>query len=74
MYLLIDKYDAIANEFLDPADALSYKSYREKNGLFKAIFRAAKDYVSKEISRVFITGVTPLSMNDVTSGFNIRLV
>ncbi|CAG8649087.1 7688_t:CDS:2, partial [Paraglomus brasilianum] len=72
VYLLIDEYDAITNEFLDPADILSYQQLRDKQSLMKAVFGTIKDHCSKEISRVFITGVSPLSMNDVTSGFNIR--
>jgi hypothetical protein len=38
----------------------------------KAIFGTIKSYFGQVISRVFITGVSPLSMNDVTSSFNIR--
>ncbi|RUS16035.1 hypothetical protein BC937DRAFT_91677 [Endogone sp. FLAS-F59071] len=67
IYLLIDEYDAITNEYLDPADTVSYQQLRDKQNVLKAIFGSVKDHCSKEIERVL-----PLAMNDVTSGFNIR--
>ncbi|KAF8971988.1 hypothetical protein BGZ46_010181 [Entomortierella lignicola] len=73
IYLLIDEYDAMSNEFLDPMDAQSYELVRKKQGLLKGILGTVKDSCSKEIWRVFITDVSPLAVNDYASGFNIRL-
>ncbi|KAF9081796.1 hypothetical protein BGX27_004761, partial [Mortierella sp. AM989] len=55
IYLLLDEYDYITNEFLDPTDAQSYGLVRQKQGLLKAILGVVKDSCSKEIARVFIT-------------------
>ncbi|RUS23175.1 hypothetical protein BC937DRAFT_91659 [Endogone sp. FLAS-F59071] len=62
VYLLVDEYDAFANEFLDGADTFSYNQLHDKQSLMKAIFRVVKDYCK----------VCPLVLNDITSGFNIQ--
>jgi hypothetical protein len=60
---LIDEYDAITNEFLDPLNVLSYQQLRDKKSLLKAIFGVIKRHCSEEISQVFMTGKLPSSMN-----------
>ncbi|KAF9085347.1 hypothetical protein BGX27_003489, partial [Mortierella sp. AM989] len=72
VYVLVDEYDAIINEYLDPTDAQSYQQVRDKQSQLKALFGVIKRYRNEGvISRVFITGVSPLSMNDIASGSNI---
>ncbi|CAG8696728.1 15029_t:CDS:2 [Funneliformis caledonium] len=68
IYVLIDEYDAFANEYLDEKD--SYAQLHEKHSLYKAIFATLKAHRGIEIERIFITGVSPLSINELTS-FNI---
>ncbi|KAF9201189.1 hypothetical protein BGZ49_008578 [Haplosporangium sp. Z 27] len=47
IYLLIDEYDAMSNEFLDPMDAQSYELVRQKQGLLKGVSPlAVNDYAS----------------------------
>ncbi len=73
IYLLIDEYDNFANEVLmhggrkDHYEALLYGE-----GLLKTVFKAVKAGASGQgIDRVFITGVSPIVLGDITSGYNV---
>jgi len=73
-YLLIDEYDNFANKLLlkNRADYLNIVS--KKTASFKQFFTVLKAGTTGNnapIKRMFITGVTPMTMYDVTSGFNI---
>ncbi|MCP4653776.1 MAG: AAA family ATPase, partial [bacterium] len=71
LYLLIDEYDNFANEILtDDADV--YCSLVRSDGPFKYLFKWVKGLMAGGgLERLFITGVSPLVMSDVTSGMNI---
>ena len=69
--LLIDEYDNFANEIMmgDPA---SYQQLVQGDGPFKHIMKWVKAGTEGEgIERLFITGVTPVVLSDLTSGINI---
>ena len=73
IYLLIDEYNNFANEVLmhggrkDHYEALLYGE-----GLLKTVFKAVKAGASGQgIDRVFITGVSPIVLGDITSGYNV---
>jgi hypothetical protein len=73
LYLLIDEYDNFANEVLmagrkqDYYDALLYGE-----GLLKTVFKAVKAAAGGQgLDRAFITGVSPVVMSDMTSGYNV---
>ncbi len=73
-YLLIDEYDNFANKLLlnNREDYLNIVS--KKTASFKQFFTTLKAGATGNnapIKRMFITGVTPMTMYDVTSGFNI---
>ena len=73
-YLLIDEYDNFANKLLlnNREDYLNIVS--KKTASFKQFFTTLKAGTTGNnapIKRMFITGVTPMTMYDVTSGFNI---
>jgi len=73
-YLLIDEYDNFANKLLlkNRDDYLNIVS--KKTASFKQFFTVLKAGTTGNnapIKRMFITGVTPMTMYDVTSGFNI---
>jgi len=40
-------------------------------GLFKTVFKAVKAAAGQGLDRVFITGVSPVAMADLTSGYNV---
>ncbi|SFP94836.1 AAA family ATPase [Hydrogenimonas thermophila] len=74
LYILIDEYDHFANRLLlqDRKEYLDVVS--QKEAVFKQFFTVLKAGTSGNnapIKRMFITGVTPMTMYDVTSGFNI---
>ena len=75
LYLLIDEYDNFANEVLmggDPQGQQRYDKLVRGEGLLKTIFKAVKDGLEGQgIDRLFITGVSPLVLSDITSGFNV---
>ncbi len=75
VYLLLDEYDNFANEVLLGGRSTSQQRYDRLirgEGMLKTIFKAVKDGTEgRGIDRVFIAGVSPVVMSDVTSGFNI---
>ncbi len=71
LYLLIDEYDNFANEVLT-ADQDAYEELVHSDGPFKFLFKWVKAALGgKGVDRLFITGVSPLVMSDVTSGMNV---
>ncbi len=71
LYLLIDEYDNFANEVLT-ADREVYEDLVHSDGPFKHLFKWVKAAMAgRGIDRLFITGVSPMVMSDVTSGMNI---
>ena len=74
IYLLIDEYDNFANTILSAAGESAYKKLTHGPGFFRYFFNLLKGGTSRSnagLSRLFITGVSPIVMDDVTSGFNI---
>ena len=74
LYLLIDEYDNFANDVLmqDPTDTRRYHDLLEGEGILKTLFKIVKASASEgKISRVFITGVSPVVLSDMTSGYNV---
>ncbi|MFZ1234181.1 MAG: AAA family ATPase [Thiofilum sp.] len=71
IYLLIDEYDHFANALL--ADDLDhFRSIMGKGGFVRAFYEAIKTGTQKGvIDRLFITGVTPIVLDSLTSGFNV---
>jgi len=72
LYLLIDEYDAFANDLLSRGNLDLYKEAVDDTGFVRAFYRAIKEGTkSGAIGRVFITGVLPMMLDDMASGFNI---
>jgi hypothetical protein len=74
IYLLIDEYDNFANEVMMGAQKNSavYESLVYGDGLLKTLFKTVKALANKSLfARTFITGVSPVVMSDITSGYNI---
>lgn len=74
VYLLIDEYDNFANEILmqAQADQQNYLDLVRSEGILKTLFKSIKANVSEgKIGRVFITGVSPVVLSDMTSGYNV---
>jgi hypothetical protein len=75
LYLLIDEYDNFANELMmggKQSDTERYKRLLYGEGALKALFKVIKSAASGlGLERVFITGVSPVVMSDITSGYNV---
>jgi hypothetical protein len=71
IYLLVDEYDHFANELLS-FDFKRFKDNITQNGFVRKFYenlkKGARDGI---IGRIFITGVSPITMDSMTSGFNI---
>ncbi len=71
IYLLIDEYDNFANDVLT-ARQEHYEALLYGEGLLKMVFKAVKAAASgRGLDRVFITGVSPIVLSDMTSGYNV---
>ena len=74
LYVLIDEYDNFANTVLAYHGAAAYQSFTHGGGFYRNFFATLKDGAGQSgggLERMFITGVSPITMDDVTSGFNI---
>ena len=72
MYLFIDEYDHFTNAILaDPESLHRYTNETHGEGYLRAFFNKVKAGTYSSIERCFITGVSPVTMDDLTSGFNI---
>jgi hypothetical protein len=71
IYLLIDEYDHFANELLS-FDLDRFKSNVSTNGFVRKFYESFKTATGEGIvDRIFITGVSPITLDSLTSGFNI---
>lgn len=74
IYLLIDEYDNFTNTILSSYGQERYREKTHGEGLIRGFFNNVKASTSNAgaaVERLFITGVSPITMDDVTSGFNI---
>jgi hypothetical protein len=74
LYVIIDEYDNFANTILSEAGEQEFQKITHGTGFFRAFFNVLKGGTSDidaPISRLFMTGVSPITLDDVTSGFNI---
>jgi len=74
LYVIIDEYDNFANTILSTAGEDAYQDLTHGPGSFRSFFRVLKggtDGTGAPFSRLFVTGVSPITLDDVTSGFNI---
>ena len=72
LYVLIDEYDNFANELLSKNFNL-FLSITGENGFLKNFYSTIKAKTSESIAKTFITGVSSVSLDSLTSGFNIAL-
>jgi len=74
VYLLIDEYDNFANTMMMGVQRSEgrYEAIVHEEGPLRTFFKAVKASTSGSMfDRVFITGVSPVVMSDITSGYNI---
>ena len=72
LFVLIDEYDNFANTILAGEGVAAYHAMTHGSGFFRDFFATLKAGTeSGNLERLFITGVSPVTMDDVTSGFNV---
>lgn len=72
MYLIIDEYDNFTNQFITAFKDDMYEEITSKDSFWRTFFKVIKEGVKDaSIGGIFITGVLPITMDDLTSGFNI---
>ena len=72
LYVLIDEYDNFANTILAGEGAEAYHAFTHGGGFYRSFFATLKAGTENgSVERLFVTGVSPVTMDDVTSGFNI---
>ena len=72
IYLFIDEYDNFTNMILANEEHLvRYRKQTHGEGYLRKFFNTIKGAAGGALARVFVTGVSPVTMDDLTSGFNI---
>lgn len=74
IYLLIDEYDNFTNTILSSEGNNVYRALTHDSGFYRGFFNIVKSITTgpeAPVKRMFITGVSPVTLDDVTSGFNI---
>ncbi|GHV64265.1 hypothetical protein FACS1894199_02120 [Bacteroidia bacterium] len=75
IYIIIDEYDHFANDLIAMGKRLGkdlYKAMIAANGIVRDFYERIKDATKSSIvSRTFITGISPVMLDDLTSGYNI---
>jgi len=72
IYLFIDEYDNFTNMILAHEEHLvRYCNQTHGEGYLRQFFNTIKGAAGNTLGRVFVTGVTPVTMDNLTSGFNI---
>lgn len=67
LYLIIDEYDNFTNIVLNEHGEKMYRALTHASGFYREIFKVFKGM----FARIFMTGVSPVTLDDLTSGFNI---
>jgi hypothetical protein len=74
IFVLVDEYDHFANDLIAMGKHMGdeiYKNMVTANGLVRDFYETLKIGTSDVVDRIFITGISPVMLNDLTSGFNI---
>ena len=70
--IIVDEYDNFTNQLLTTRQDELYRNITTGDSFLRTFYKAIKAGVGADsIARVFITGVLPVTMDDLTSGFNI---
>ena len=67
LYLIIDEYDNFTNVILNERGENVYHAITHTDGFYRDVFKKFKG----NFERIFMMGVSPVTLDDVTSGFNI---
>ncbi|GHT49376.1 hypothetical protein AGMMS49982_02750 [Bacteroidia bacterium] len=74
IYVIIDEYDHFANDLMALGTTVGDDVYRKMvraNGIVRDFYETLKEGTETVINGIMITGITPIMLDDMTSGFNI---
>ena len=75
LYIIIDEYDNFANQLITAHSDDLYKELTTGDSFLRSFFKVIKSGIeTQSIGKVFITGVLPITIDDLTSGFNVAEV
>ncbi len=75
LYIIIDEYDNFTNQLITTRNDDLYKDLTTGDSFLRSFFKVIKSGVEMQsVGKVFITGVLPITIDDLTSGFNIAEV
>jgi hypothetical protein len=69
LYLIVDEYDNFTNSVLNEQGEAVYHALTHATGFYRDVFKKFKG----NFDRILMMGVSPVTMDDVTSGYNIAL-
>ena len=72
LYLMVDEYDNFTNDLIARGDHETYRHVVHASGFVREFYKTIKEGAARgTIPRIFMTGVSPVTLDDLTSGFNI---
>jgi len=72
LYVIIDEYDNFANQLITSHQDALYRELTADNSFFKNFFKTLKNGIKDgAIARTFITGILPITIDDLASAYNI---
>ena len=69
LYLILDEYDNFTNDVLSEKGQAVYHALTHATGFYRQVFKLYKP----NFSRILMMGVSPVTLDDLTSGFNIAM-
>ena len=73
IFIIIDEYDHFANDLIAIGGDQMYRRMVRANGIIRDFYETLKIGTSSVVDRIFITGISPVMLDDLTSGFNIAV-
>lgn len=75
LYIIIDEYDNFANQLITGHYDHLYRELTAAGSFLKSFFKTLKEgRKNGTIANIFITGVLPITIDDLASGFNIATI
>ncbi len=74
LFIIIDEYDNFTNQLITARQDALYHDLTTGDSFLRTFFKVIKSGCNDAIRRVFITGVLPVTIDDLTSGFNIAQI
>jgi hypothetical protein len=72
LYVLIDEYDNFTNDLIARGDHDIYHNIIHASGFVREFYKTIKEGTATGVvGRIFMTGVSPITLDDLKSGFNI---